>query len=175
MGTEVDMYAEDSINLLKEAGIPFKKLEEKGIDRQNFAELFITSGICLNNKVNWITFHAGYDFAYMLKLMRNDAQLPESEEKFFELLNLYFPNLYDIKYMVKSCKVQEGGLEAIANELDVDRIGDAHTAGSDAVLTGQTFFKVLKKYFCEKSDEEEENEEKPENSDVQSDGRKTPE
>ena len=40
--TEVDMYAEDSINLLKEAGIPFKKLEEKGIDRQNFAELFIT-------------------------------------------------------------------------------------------------------------------------------------
>merc|ERR1711972_77503 len=75
---------------------------------------------------------------------------------------------------VKSCKVQEGGLEAIANELDVDRIGDAHTAGSDAVLTGQTFFKVLKKYFCEKSDEEEdENEEKLDNS--ESDGRKTPE
>lgn len=50
--TEIDMYAEDSINLLKEAGIPFKTLEEKGIDRQTFAELFITSGICLNNKVN---------------------------------------------------------------------------------------------------------------------------
>ena len=43
--TEVDMYAEDSINLLKEAGIPFKKLEEKGIDRQNFAELFITRSV----------------------------------------------------------------------------------------------------------------------------------
>ena len=39
------MYAEDSINLLKEAGIPFKKLEEKGIDRQNFAELFITRSV----------------------------------------------------------------------------------------------------------------------------------
>ena len=53
--------------------------------------------------------------------------------------------------------------------ITLDRIGDAHTAGSDAVLTGQTFFKVLKKYFCEKSDEsgDESGEEETDN------GRKT--
>lgn len=155
--TETDMYNEVSLNLLKKAGIPFKTLEEKGVDRQIFAEMFITSGICLNNKVHLITFHAGYDFAYLLKLMRNDAALPENEGKFFDLLKLYFPNIYDIKYMVKSLKIYEGGLERIAKILDVKRVGSAHMAGSDSILTGETFMKIRGRYFSRNIKEERQN------------------
>lgn len=142
-----DMHAQDSIELLRQAGIPFDTLELKGIDRQVFAEMFINSGLCLSKKVNWVTFHAGYDFAYLIRLLRNDAFLPDSEEKFFELLSLYFPSVYDIKYMLKSCKNLEGGLANIAEALSIKRIGISHQAGSDAILTGQTFFRMREAFF----------------------------
>lgn len=35
-----------------------------------------------------------------------------------------------------------GGLQKIAEELEVSRIGPMHQAGSDSLLTAQTFFKV---------------------------------
>lgn len=155
-----DMHAEDSIELLRQAGIPFETLEIKGVDRQIFAEKFINSGLCLSKRVHWITFHAGYDFAYMIRLMRNDAFLPDSEEKFFELLSLYFPQVYDIKYMLKSCKNLEGGLANIAEALSINRIGISHQAGSDAILTGQTFFRMREAFFEQGKEPEDENAEK---------------
>ena len=47
-------------------------------------------------QVRWISFHGGYDFGYLLKLLTCTA-LPSAEGEFFELLRLYFPNIYDIK------------------------------------------------------------------------------
>lgn len=35
----------------------------------------------------------------------------------------------------------------VANELDVPRIGPQHQAGSDSLLTGQTFFKMKEMFF----------------------------
>ena len=52
-----DMYAQDSIDLLANSGIQFKKHEEEGVDVGHFAELLMTSGVILNDKVRWITFH----------------------------------------------------------------------------------------------------------------------
>lgn len=48
-------------------------------------------------------FHSGYDFGYLIKLLSN-ANLPEEEVDFFEILRLYFPVIYDVKYLMKSCK-----------------------------------------------------------------------
>ena len=36
--------------------------------------------------------------------------LPTVEAEFFELLNIYFPNIFDIKYMMKFCDNLHGGL-----------------------------------------------------------------
>ena len=33
-----------------------------------------------------------------------NINLPEGENEFFETLKLYFPNIYDVKYLMKSCK-----------------------------------------------------------------------
>ena len=51
-----DMYAQDSIEMLLQAGIQFKRHEEEGIDIEDFAELLMSSGLVLSEDVTWITF-----------------------------------------------------------------------------------------------------------------------
>ena len=47
-----DMFAQDSIELLKQSGIDFAKMEARGIDVSNFGELLMSSGIVLNEDVS---------------------------------------------------------------------------------------------------------------------------
>ena len=141
-----DMYAEDSVDLLQNSGIQFEKHEQEGIDPIHFAEIMLVSGLVLREPVKWLSFHSGYDFGYLLNLLTNQ-NLPKTEGEFFGLLKLYFPNVYDVKYLMKSCKNLKGGLQEVANELEVLRIGPQHQAGSDSLLTGQTFFKMKEMFF----------------------------
>ncbi|XP_053953538.1 CCR4-NOT transcription complex subunit 7 isoform X1 [Anastrepha obliqua] len=141
-----DMYAQDSIDLLQNSGIQFKKHEEDGIDPLDFAELLMSSGIVLVDNIKWLCFHSGYDFGYLLKLL-TDQNLPSDESEFFELLRIYFPNIYDIKYLMKSCKNLKGGLQEVADQLELRRVGPQHQAGSDALLTGMAFFKMREMFF----------------------------
>ena len=48
------MFAQDSIELLKQSGIDFAKMEARGIDVSNFGELLMSSGIVLNEDVSHI-------------------------------------------------------------------------------------------------------------------------
>lgn len=48
-------------------------------------------------------FISGYDFGYLIKILTN-SNLPEEELDFFEILRLFFPVIYDVKYLMKSCK-----------------------------------------------------------------------
>lgn len=140
------MYAQDSIDLLIRSGIDFSKHEEMGIDVQDFGELLITSGIVLNDDIKWISFHSGYDFGYLLKVL-SCKPLPAEESEFFELVHTYFPCIYDIKFLMKSCKNLKGGLNDLAEDLNVTRIGPQHQAGSDSLLTSATFFKMRSLFF----------------------------
>nr|XP_054488842.1 CCR4-NOT transcription complex subunit 7 isoform X1 [Agelaius phoeniceus]XP_054488843.1 CCR4-NOT transcription complex subunit 7 isoform X1 [Agelaius phoeniceus] len=197
-----DMYAQDSIELLTTSGIQFKKHEEEGIETQYFAELLMTSGVVLCEGVKWLSFHSGYDFGYLIKILTN-SNLPEEELDFFEILRLFFPVIYDVKYLMKSCKnlkqsaghslpspggtsstpgtncprsgnkapiichgpiqtaVEKGeapedlqyiddiigGLQEVAEQLELERIGPQHQAGSDSLLTGMAFFKMREMFF----------------------------
>ncbi|KAL1919339.1 uncharacterized protein VTP21DRAFT_2032 [Calcarisporiella thermophila] len=141
-----DMYAPDSIDLLTKSGLDFKKHEENGIDVQHFGELLTSSGLVLTDEVKWISFHSGYDFGYLIKVL-SCAPLPAEESEFFELLRIYFPCIYDIKYLMKSCKNLKGGLQDVADDLQVTRLGPQHQAGSDSLLTCTTFFKMRQTFF----------------------------
>ncbi|KAL6056214.1 CCR4-NOT core DEDD RNase subunit [Balamuthia mandrillaris] len=141
-----DMYAQDSIELLQRSGINFKKHEEYGIDVSHFGELLMSSGIVLNEEIKWISFHSGYDFGYLLKIL-TCKPLPAKEDEFFDLIKSYFPCIYDIKYLMRSCKNLKGGLNEVAQDLEVERIGPQHQAGSDSLLTCATFFKMKKTFF----------------------------
>ena len=46
-----DIYAQDSIELLKQSGIDFAKNEARGIHVERFGELLMTSGVVLNDEV----------------------------------------------------------------------------------------------------------------------------
>ena len=141
-----DLYAEDSIDLLRSSGLDFEKHSTEGLEPGDFAEMLLSSGLVLMDNVTWITFHSAYDFGYLLAQL-TASSLPESEHEFLEDLKMYFPNLYDIKYLMTSTDNLMGGLQNVANILKVKRIGSQHQAGSDSLLTGQVFFKIYEKYF----------------------------
>ncbi|TPX59444.1 hypothetical protein PhCBS80983_g02461 [Powellomyces hirtus] len=147
-----DMYAQDSIDLLTKSGIDFKKNEEFGIDVETFGELLISSGFVLLDDVKWASFHSGYDFGYLLKLLTCQP-LPPEEADFFDILRIYFPCIYDIKYLMKSCKNLKGGLQDVADDLQITRVGPQHQAGSDSLLTSKTFFKMRQTFFEDNIDD----------------------
>jgi CCR4-NOT transcription complex subunit 7/8 len=89
---------------------------------------------------------SGYDFGYLVKVV-SCAPLPTTEAEFFQLLRIWFPSIYDIKYLMRSCKNLKGGLQDVAEELGVARIGQQHQAGSDSLLTAATFFKLRSRFF----------------------------
>ena len=117
---------------------------------------------------------SGYDFGYFVKLLTGQS-LPTNEETFFDVLHTWFPTIYDIKFVMRSCKVLKGGLQDVADDLGVRRclmfrglrqrltawplqvmrIGPSHQAGSDSLLTASTFFKMRELYFNDKLDDPE--------------------
>src|SRR5688572_5075784 len=123
------MFAQESIELLTKSGIDFKRHESHGIHIHEFGDLLTSSGLVLQPDVKWISFHSGYDFGYLLKVL-TCTSLPVNEFEFFEWLSLYFPTFYDIKFLMKSCKSLKGGLQDVADDLGVRRIGPQHQAGS---------------------------------------------
>jgi len=147
------MYAQDSIELLQKSGIDFRRLEHEGIDPDVFAENLITSGLVLFDNVKWVSFHSGYDFGYLLKLL-TAAPLPPIESEFFEILHIWFPHVYDIKHIMRSVRNLKGGLQEIADSMGVARIGPQHQAGSDSLLTAAAFFRMKKNFFDDTLDDD---------------------
>jgi CCR4-NOT transcription complex subunit 7/8 len=86
---------------------------------------------------------------------------------------VWFPTVYDVKFMMRACKQLKGGLQEVADDLGVRqpivssllfslsfqvmRIGSSHQAGSDSLLTASTFFKMREIYFNDHVDDSEYN------------------
>ena len=58
----------------------------------------IESGLILDDNINWVSFHAGYDLGFFVSLLLND-DLPVDEPDFYWWCAKYFPNFYDLKYI----------------------------------------------------------------------------
>ena len=160
-----DMYNDESIRVLKKSGADFEKHATQGIDPEEFASLLTTSGLTFDPRVHWISFHSGYDFAYLVKLL-SCQHLPGDEESYRKQVELYFPRLLDVKYLWRMAisLARKGtlgsagttilnnigtksGLQDLADELGCQRIGVQHSAGSDAWLTGTVFWEMRRKMF----------------------------
>jgi len=73
----------------------------------------------LNDNVKWITFHGGFDFAYLLKILHGQ-NLPDDDTGFYNLMGAYFPSFYDVKCMIRDIdSVKTGGLSKLAVDLNV--------------------------------------------------------
>lgn len=162
-----DMYSQASIEALQSAQVEFDRLDKEGIDPFDFGALLISSGLVCDEDVRWISFHGGYDFGYLAKVLLR-LPLPDDEAEFDKLMKKFFPSIYDIKYLMKYAIREHGqgrmtvpqegqavlaafelkqGLESLAESFKVKRLGQAHQAGSDSLLTGKAFFKMRDKIF----------------------------
>lgn len=147
---DTDMYARESINLLREARLDFEKHKENGVSSLKFADLMMTSGLILSEDIVWLSFHSSYDFAYLSKILLN-SNLPANQTEFLRNLELLFPNFFDVKFLLRKTTMLKKGLQEIADEFGLNRIGIQHQAGSDSILTRDVFFRV-KYLFYQNSD-----------------------
>ena len=136
-----NMFAQDSIDLLLRSGVDFECHKKRGVSIKIFTDMLISSGLIFNEKIYWISFHSAYDFGYLVKILTKQ-RLPHNIPGFLELLGFYFPNFYDIKYLNLFSGNFVGGLNKLAQKLQIDRIGQVHQAGSDSILTFSVFEKL---------------------------------
>jgi CCR4-NOT transcription complex subunit 7/8 len=141
-----NMFAQDSIDLLLRSGVDFQNHKKKGVIIEKFVEMLKFSGLIFNENIYWISFHSGYDFGYLLKILTNES-LPKNRTEFLKLIEIYFPHFYDVKYLNLFSGNFTGGLNKLAERLQVERIGKLHQAGSDSLLTLSVFEKLKKFYF----------------------------
>lgn len=159
------MFAETSIKLLQDSGVDFERHKEMGIDLNAFGSVLTTSGLAFDDSINWLSFHSGYDFAYLMKILTAEP-LPKDQQGFFELVNIFFPRLWDIKFLLRHAQHlrqqgqlnaegtrvldalgQKSGLQDLADELGCTRVGSPHTGGSDSWMTGSVFWAMKQKIF----------------------------
>ena len=76
------------------------------------------SGLVLSPSMSWITFHGIYDFAYLLRILLG-YDLPETYNEFLDLLKIFIPHFYDIKAIMGDCHELSGGLNRVAQQMDV--------------------------------------------------------
>ncbi|RYP18383.1 hypothetical protein DL765_003995 [Monosporascus sp. GIB2] len=163
-----EMYNQASIESLQQAGIDFNLMDRDGIEPTAFASLLTTSGLVCFDNVKWLSFHGGYDFGYLTKILSNNV-LPKDEFEFDAIMKKWFPTTYDVKHLMKyavklhnsgmlspadpaSTEImqkfeQKSGLESIAEALKIKRVGAAHQAGSDSLLTGKVFFQLRERIY----------------------------
>lgn len=76
-------------------------------------------GLILNKSIKWIVFHGCYDFGYLLRQLRAEP-LPKTAEEFYKSVRIYFPNIYDIKHIVREeDEFKQGGLNNISEKIGV--------------------------------------------------------
>lgn len=130
----------DSLRMLVDAGIDLNRNRAYGIAHAQFGELLRGSGLVGNRNVMWVFFHGCFDAAYVLKTLMD---LPADFETYGRAQRALFPYALDLKTLATAASGFHGGLERLAGELGVQRVGQAHQAGSDSRLTGDAFFALL--------------------------------
>lgn len=111
------MYEASSVEQLQNSGIDFERLAQEGIHVRDFAEQLMTSGLVLMDDVKWMAFKGHYGFAYLLKTL-TCSPIPDNEADFQALVATYFPRIYDVESMIRSCGGQIGSLRDISAALE---------------------------------------------------------
>lgn len=94
-----EMFNEEHLFMLSQTSqINFAMHMSQGISHLAFAELMIESGLLLDQSINWLSYHSGYDLGFLISLLTNDI-LPCDEKEFFWWCTKYFPNFFDLKHI----------------------------------------------------------------------------
>lgn len=150
---------EKSIAFLRTNGLDLEKIREEGVGIDEFFREFAHLLEEKKEKITWVTFQGSYDKAYLVKALTGGKPLPDTSEGFAEEVErLLGDRVYDVKTMAEVfCGLSNRyGLQRIADELEVSRVGKAHHAGSDSELTMRVFDEIVCNLHEEYQEEEEE-------------------
>ena len=154
---EEDIQNIDSIKLLGKFHLKFEEHLKSGINPFDFAQLCYTSGLIMNDKITYLSFHSIYDFGYLLKILTSQP-LPETILEFYQKLLIFFPHIYDLKLIVHCTSNVilddlnwTASLQNLASLLDIKRKGNIHNASSDSLITFETFMEYYHKTGSKKS------------------------
>jgi len=142
---EQDLRNESSIQLLTNAGIDWGKHRDTGISFKEFGmrirEILVEASYAdpMKGPMRYIVFHGMFDFGFLVKLF-TQRNLPHSLDAFLLELNTYFPSRCDLKFLL-NCS---SSLQNLAFVYNIPRVGNAHQAGSDALMTSGIFFALSK-------------------------------
>lgn len=148
-GDPYDVRNEDSIEFLERHGLNLKKIREQGIDmfKSGFFPKFF-SMLSHQDNIQWVTFHGNYDLAYVISILNKGRQfpqtLPQTPDQFVDEVGRVFGVVYDLKVIASAYQWlgDHLGLEKLAHKLQIQRVGPAHHAGSDSLLTALVFIKI---------------------------------
>eukprot|EP00257_Ricinus_communis_P026022 XP_025013436.1 probable CCR4-associated factor 1 homolog 6 [Ricinus communis] len=105
---------------------------------------------CTETVLQLVCFH---DLRHVVKLLTNNS-LPTSLMHLTRMIGYVFGQIVDIKHMVSLCEGLfngEFGMQKLAKVMEVERVGMAHQAGSDSLLTSQLFAKIKDTFQVEES------------------------
>ncbi|XLS85293.1 hypothetical protein HN51_035459 [Arachis hypogaea] len=126
-----DIHAKDSVALLCSQGIDFARNAVARVSSVHFAKLAAASGLLFNKALTMVTFHGAYDIGYLVKILTWGCSSTRLEE-FLEIVKeLFGGNAYDVKHVMRFCNGLYGGLEKVADTLQLDRVaGKCHQAAA---------------------------------------------
>jgi CCR4-NOT transcription complex subunit 7/8 len=141
-----DLHTKASVELLRSAGLDFERHAAEGIDPMCLGGLMASSLLFgwHRHAPLWVTFSGEYDLGFLLKLLVAGAPLPQDRTMFDEVLMYYFPQRFELR-----SQLPYGSLESCAQRFSLIRRGQAHTAGSDALLTLELYQSVVAATGCD--------------------------
>ncbi|CAL5000812.1 unnamed protein product [Urochloa decumbens] len=99
-----------------------------------------------DNSVTWIAYHGDRDIGFILRLLHAGGRgmLPPDRATFLHQVREKFPVFYDVRVLGQIViEGFVGKLTKLADDLGIHRIGEAHFAGSDAILTLACFWNIM--------------------------------
>lgn len=143
-GDPSDTRNQNSIDFLKKHGVDLNKIRNEGVDMFKYGFFpKLLSALYSHKYVEFVTFQGAYDFAYVLCIL-NHGKLPETRGEFASEVVKVFGEVYDLKVMAGLCDGlgEHLGLSKLAQLLHIPRVGRAHHAGSDSLMTALVFIKL---------------------------------
>ncbi|CAN8295312.1 unnamed protein product [Cochlearia groenlandica] len=152
-GDPSDTRNEVSMEFLKRHGLDLNKIRRDGVDMFGYA--FFPKLLSLfhsQRHFEFVTFQGAYDIAYFLCILCK-GKLPETSREFASQVEKVFGDVYDLKVMAGHCQGlgEHLGLSKLAKILNIGRVGRAHHAGSDSLMTARVFIRFKQLYVISKS------------------------
>lgn len=95
-----EMISGESLELLRKSGINYEMHKNIGVNKFEFAQLMIDSGLLMDENVTWITYHAAYDLGFLINILMNDI-MPNNRKDFEWWIHKYMPSLFDLNLIYK--------------------------------------------------------------------------